>query len=104
MQSQRIIRAADYEPVVKESAATPLEDAGDISIGAHIFGESPDYTNPAFETLWQEVFDADENEMFAYCKEKGVDVIGDDGEPVTGWRDIAVMLKAIDTGLVQLKK
>lgn len=104
MQSQKIIRAADYEPVLKESAADPLEDIGDVSIGAHIFGESPDYTDPKFEALWQEVFDADEGEMIAYCKEKGVDVVGDDGEPVTGWRDIAVMLKAIDKGFVELKK
>ena len=88
MQSERIIRAADYEPVLKESAADPLEDAGDVSIGAHIFGESPDYTNPAFEALWQEVFDADENEMIAYCKDRGIDVLDDDKQPVTDRKSV----------------
>ena len=34
--------------------------------------------------------------------ERGVDVNGDDGEPVDGWRDMAVMLKAIDLGMVKL--
>ena len=34
MQSQKIIRAADYEPVLKESAADPLEDIGDLGVNS----------------------------------------------------------------------
>lgn len=40
--------------------------------------------------------------MIDFCREKGVDVIGDDGFPVSGWRDVAVMLKAIESGVVSL--
>ena len=104
MQSEKTIRAVDFEPQLKKEAEIPLEDAGDLSVTAHIFGEGPDYTDPAFEALWQEVFDADDDDMIAYCKSKGVDVLDDKKEPVAGWRDIAVMLKAIDKGIVTLKK
>lgn len=104
MQSETTIRAVDYEPQLKEDASMPLDDMGDISVTAHIFGEGPDYTNPAYEELWQQVFNADDDEMIAYCLSKGVDVLNERKEPVTGWRDIAVMLKAIDTGLVKVKE
>ena len=67
-----------------------------------LFGAIPDYSNKKFEKLWQEVFDAEDKEIVAYCRGKGVDVLGKDKEPVAGWRDIAVMLKAIDSGLLKL--
>lgn len=67
-----------------------------------LFGAAPDYSKKEFEDLWQLVFNADEKEMIDFCREKGVDVIGDDGFPVSGWRDVAVMLKAIESGVVSL--
>jgi hypothetical protein len=54
------------------------------------------------EELWREIFDAEDKDGISYCLEQGVDVVGDDGEPVGGWRDIAVMLKAIELGIVEL--
>ena len=54
-----------------------------------------------FEKLWQEVFNADEKEMVDYCRSKGIDVLDDAKKPVPGWRDIAVMLKAVDTKLIE---
>ena len=40
-------------------------------------------------------------EMVDYCRSKGIDVLDDAKKPVPGWRDIAVMLKAVDTKLIE---
>lgn len=67
-----------------------------------IFGDVPDYSNPDMEALWDEVLDADPEEVYEYCFRKGIDLFQDDGRPVPGWRDIAVMLKAIEKGILEL--
>ena len=67
-----------------------------------IFGDVPDYDNPEMETLWDEVLDSDPEDVYEYCFRKGIDLFQDDGKPVPGWRDIAVMLKAIEKGILQL--
>ncbi|MCQ2966499.1 MAG: hypothetical protein MJ250_07180 [Alphaproteobacteria bacterium] len=67
-----------------------------------IFGDIPDYENPDMESLWEEVLDADPEEIYEYCFRKGIDLFMDDGRPVPGWRDVAVMLKAIDKGYLEL--
>ena len=105
LEKKRIIRAADYLP-------KPKEDSGDLESFAlpapeqmimGLFGDFPDYGDPKMEELWQAVFDSEEDDMIAYCLKRGVDVTGDDGKPVSGWRDIAVMLKAIEKGLLELQ-
>ena len=107
MLTEKIIRAADYLPKQEESEDASLEapqmTQTDKLLFA-LFGDTPDYNKPEFEKLWQEIFDAEEEDTIAYCMEKGVDITGEDGEPVTGWRDIAVMIKAIDLGLLELAK
>jgi len=103
MTGKTIIRAADYLPEPDESAdLESMRLPQSQAMLLNIFGDMPDYTNKKFEKLWQEIFNAEENDIIAYCLEKGVDVMGNDGEPVSGWRDIAVMLKAIDKGLLEL--
>ena len=104
MQTQTVIRAVDYlseKPELAEGTTDELVSETD-GLTVRIFGSAPDYTQKEFEDLWQAVFDADEKEMIAYCREKGVDVLDDNGYPVSGWRDVAVMLKAIDAGLISL--
>ena len=54
------------------------------------------------EALWDDVLDADPEDVYEYCFRKGVDLFQDDGKPVPGWRDVAVMLKAIDKGILEL--
>ena len=104
MQTQTIIRAVDYLPKKPEIAEGTNDELVSETDGltVRLFGTAPDYTQKEYEDLWQVVFNADEKEMIAYCREKGVDVLDDNGYPVTGWRDVAVMLKAIDAGLVSL--
>ena len=107
MQNKTVIRAAEYipepaEPDAPESFQLSRSEGMLISL----FGSLPDYSDPKFEELWQKVFDGEDNEMTAYCLEKGVDVFetdvsGQKKEPVPGWRDIAVMLKAVDSGLLK---
>ena len=105
MESKKIIRAADYLPAPKEDSGNiesyglPISEQLLISL----FGESPNYSKPEFEAIWEEVFDSEDSDIISFCLEKGVDVIKDGGEPVMGWRDIAVMLKAIDRGLLKLE-
>jgi len=102
--NNKIIRAADFIPKQKNEAADfeSMELPASQAMLLGIFGDLPDYSDSKFEDLWQEIFDADENSIIAYCLEKGVDVIEKDDEPVFGWRDIAVMLKAIDAGILEL--
>lgn len=104
MQTQTVIRAVDYLPKKPELAEGTTDELVSETDGltVRLFGSAPDYTQKEFEDLWQIVFDADEKEMVAFCRDKGIDVLDDDGFPVTGWRDVAVMLKAIDAGLISL--
>ena len=104
MQTQTVIRAVDYLPEKPELAEGTTDElvAETDGLTVRLFGSAPDYTKKEFEDLWQIVFDADEKEMIAFCREKGVDVLDDSGFPVSGWRDVAVMLKAIEAGLVSL--
>ena len=100
-----VIRAADYlpEPPVPEDAGGPgsFQLSQSDSMLINLFGETPDYSNPEFEKLWQEVFSAEDKETTAWCLEKGINVLFENNEPVPGWRDIAVMLKAIEIGLLK---
>ena len=112
---ENLIRAASFLPSEEEkqkeladisASADPLsallysDDRETVLYG--IFGDLPDYDNPDMETLWDEVLDADPEEIYEYCFRKGVDLFQDDGRPVPGWRDVAVMLKAIEKGILQL--
>ena len=104
MQTQTVIRAQDYLPEKHELAEGTTDELVSETDGltVRLFGAAPDYSKKEFEDLWQLVFNADEKEMVDFCREKGIDVIGDDGFPVSGWRDVAVMLKAIESGVVSL--
>ena len=112
---ENLIRAASFLPSQQEleqqqadiaSSADPLsallysDDRETVLYG--IFGDLPDYDNPEMEKLWDEVLDTDPEETYEYCFRKGIDLFQDNGSPVPGWRDIAVMLKAIDAGILQL--
>ena len=104
MRTETVIRAVEYLPEPNEDAnleSYQLSQSDEMLL--NLFGDMPDYTNQPFEDLWQEVFDAEDEDTIAYCLEKGVDVLDNTGEPVSGWRDIAVMLKAIDGGLLELE-
>ena len=104
MQTQTIIKAKDYLPEKPELVEGTTDELVSETDGLviRLFGSAPDYSKKEFEELWQSVFYSDEQEMIKYCLYKGIDVIGDDGCAVSGWRDIAVMLKAIDAGIVSL--
>jgi hypothetical protein len=67
----------------------------------NLFGDTPDYSDPKFEELWQRAYALEDKEMIAFCLEKGVDVLDTDAEPVSGWRDIVVMLKALECGFLK---
>ena len=100
---KQLIRAKDYLPVKPELAEGTTDELVNETDGltTRLFGAAPDYTQKEYEDLWQAVFNADEQEMIDYCREKGIDVLDDDGVPVSGWRDVAVMLKAVDAGIVK---
>jgi hypothetical protein len=106
MEPKKVIRAADYLPDVQADSHDGQEFELPVSerILYGLFGTSPDYGNQQFEDIWQEVIDAEDADTVAYCLARDVDVIGDDGEKVPGWRDIAVMLKAIERGLLTLEE
>ena len=96
-----IIRAEDYLPESKESGNSDSMQLSKTDIMLiNLFGTKPDYSNRKFEKLWHKVFFSEDKDIISYCLEKGIDVLGKNEELVTGWRDIAVMLKAIDNGLL----
>lgn len=101
---QTIIRAVEYLPKKPELAEGTTDELVSETDGVvmRLFGAVPDYSKKEYENLWQQVFKADEDEMIQFCREKGIDVLDDAGKPVPGWRDIAVMLKAVDSGLISL--
>ena len=103
MENKKIIRAADYlpKPGGEDDGCHFALPAADKLLLA-LFGGMPDYSNPKFEELWQEIHNAESESGTRYCLERGIDIIGGDGEPVDGWRDIAVMLKAIELGIIEL--
>ena len=103
MKNRKIIRAADYLP--KQGGddtgcdfALPTTD----KLLFALFGDMPDYSNPTLDELWQRFHNDEAENGIRYCLERGVDIIGNDGELVGGWRDIAVMLKAIELGIIKL--
>lgn len=104
MQTQTVIRAIDYLPTQPELAEGTTDELVSETDGIviRLFGALPDYSKKEYEDLWQEVFNADEQQTIAYCLERGIDVLDDDKKPVSHWRDIAVMLKAIDNGIISL--
>ena len=104
MENKKIIRAAGHLPIPKNSDRDGFDYAMPMSeqLLLNLFGDTPDYSNPQLEELWQDFHSAETESVIRYCMERGVDVIGDDGEPVDGWRDIAVMLKAIERGIIEL--
>jgi hypothetical protein len=114
-EEENLIRAASFLPSQEElkkqqeelaQSSDPLaallysDDRDTILYG--IFGDVPDYSNPDMEAIWDEVLESDPEVIFEYCFRKGIDLFQDDGRPVAPWRDIAVMLKAIDKGILQL--
>lgn len=101
---QTIIRAVEYLPKKPELAEGTTDELVSETDGIvmRLFGAVPDYSKKEYENLWQQVFNADEDEMIQFCREKGIDVLDDAGKPIPGWRDIAVMLKAVDSGLISL--
>ncbi|MCQ2965962.1 MAG: hypothetical protein MJ250_04385 [Alphaproteobacteria bacterium] len=101
---QEIIRAVDFVPTIEDRAEN-MEELGvdPDNVVLRLFGITLDYTNPKFEQLWQEVLDGDNEENIKYCLEKGIDVLDNEKQPIQRWRDIVVVLKAIDKGLLQRK-
>ena len=105
MLTDKVIRAADFLLEPKDDSdpeSYELSQSDKILFG--LFGDSPDYSKWKYERLWKKFHRADDEDTIAYCLKKGVDVIGNDGEPVPGWRDIAVMLKSIENGYLKLAK
>lgn len=104
MQTQNIIKAKDY--LIEENSKNENECAvemDDDDVILHIFGDQPDYNNPDFEKLWSEFSNKSVSEISEYCLSQGVDIMNGDN-PVVKFRDIAVMLKAIEIGLLELKQ
>lgn len=104
MQTETVIRAIEYLPTPSApvEGVDPVRSSETDGMVMRIFGAVPDYSKKAYEDIWQEVLNADEAEMVEYCRSKGIDVLDDQKKPVAGWRDIAVMLKAIDQKLIEL--
>lgn len=104
MKDRKIIRAADYLPEPAgvsgngESFALPASHR----LLLNLFGDLPDYGDARFEAIWDELLDVSEADTVAYCRQRGVDIMGDNGRPVHGFRDVSVVLKAIETGLLAL--
>jgi hypothetical protein len=100
-----MIRAVDFLPdyPANSNGNQDFELPMSERLLLNLFGDFPDYSRQEYEDIWEEVIAAEESDMSAYCRSKGIDVTGNDGKPVGGWRDIAVMLKAIERGLLTIK-
>lgn len=90
--------AADPAAIAQDSMAYAPNAEGLV---LRLFGVLPDYANPEFERLWQRINANPPAAVWAYCREQGVDVLDGAGQPVPPWRDIAVLLRAREAGLVR---
>lgn len=104
---KNMIYAANYMP---DSSVILAEDFdfGDYSddregVLLRLFGDLPDYADERMESLWEKVLSHDPEYIYEYCFLRGVDVFMKDGTPVPPWRDIAVMLMAIEKDYFTLK-
>ena len=108
-----IIHAAKYMPTADDIVAIRARNSKERSYkilysAAHeelllkLFGDVPDYSDPQFEDLWDEVLGNDPEDVFDFCLRKGIDVFDADGKPVPPWRDIAVILLALDKGILDV--
>ena len=108
MLTDKVIRAADFLPEEKPEDEEYNPECYGLPASEkmlyNLFGDSPNYKKRKIDRLWKEFLNADEKDVTAYCLEKGIDIIGNDGKPVPGFRDIAVMLKSIDKGYIKLAK
>lgn len=98
-----ILRAADY--LVPDNAENV--EPGNFAYAPNrerlvmrLFGETPRYGEADIRALYAEIDDEDPLAVYDYCRRRGVDVLDDSGTPVPPWRDIAVMLRARDRGLL----
>jgi len=107
----KILKAVDFIPKdaseKRKGASEPLYEEMMLSdevdgVVLALFGELPDYSDDRLEDLWQGVDAANPQDIYGYCRNKGIEVLADDGNPVAAWRDIAVMLKAIDAGIIEM--
>lgn len=97
---KELVIAREYLPseeeVQKESGL--LYDAERDGTLLKLFGILPDYSQPEFEELWQQVDHGKAADAVDYCREHGVDITDKHGNPIPIWRDIAVMLMAQERG------
>ncbi len=94
----RTIKASDYEAMPADALLASdgfYSDAIDGTL-MRLFGEVPDYSEPSVESLWQRVRGASQPGVITFCRDRGVDVLHDDGTPVAAWRHIAVLLLSRD--------
>lgn len=99
-----IIYAAHYMP--KNHLPSANDDHGDFSddregVLLRIFGDIPDYSDERMEALWEKVLSHEPEYIYEYCFLRGIDVFMADGSPVPPWRDIAVMLMALEKGYLE---
>lgn len=107
-----IIRVAKYMPsdedILKmkskhnEASYDVLYSATHEGLLLKLFGDLPNYSDPIFEDLWEEVLRKDPEDTFDFCLRKGLDVFDKNGKPVPPWRDIAVILLALDKGILDI--
>ncbi len=82
-----------------EVLAWPANDGDQLVL--RLFGTLPDYSKAAIRALAEEVMASDPSDLFDWLVRHGIDVLDDDGQPVRGWRDIAILMLAADRGLIE---
>jgi hypothetical protein len=103
--AETILRVADFLPEPKaESDPGSYEMPQSDALLLALFGDTPDYSRAEFENIWNSILDTDDKDTIAYCLEKGIDVLDKAGKPIPGFRDMAVMLAAIEKGYLKLNK
>ncbi len=101
-----LIQAADH---IAEAAPAPTDpdlryeaqiDPEYDGLLLNLFGMVPDYSNDALDQLYRATFEEDPINLYDECRRRGVEVLKEDGSPVVAWRDILVVLRAREAGVL----
>jgi hypothetical protein len=73
-------------------------DYSPAALAQQMLGDFPDYRRPDINALWAEAMAMPVAETVALCRRHGIDILAENGERVSFWIDIAVVLLARERG------
>lgn len=97
-----LIRAVDVRDRLSAGGApaTPEAGVGPETFVTALAGSFPDYRDPRILAVRADAKGLSRDDAVALCARHGIDILADNGERVTFWLDLAVVLLARERGIL----